>query len=127
LSTHSITTVTIISLIESTDIILYLSILMVKINPRENPTHAYHQIVGIQPIHVLISSSTCSTYLLVGGPLEGQGTLRFEKWRLFASFGAYGGKETIGALRIWKVPWKRFYPCFTFVLLDYGLCPPFVF
>jgi hypothetical protein len=45
-----------------------------------------------------------STCLLVGGPLKGQGALQFGKWHLFASFGAYGGKETIGVLRIWKVP-----------------------
>jgi hypothetical protein len=51
--------------------------------------------------------------LLVGDPLESQGVLRCEKWRLFASFGAYGGKGAIGALRIWKVPWRRFYPNFT--------------
>jgi hypothetical protein len=47
--------------------------------------------------------------MLVGGSLEGQGALRFGKWRLFASFGAYGGKETIRALRIWKVYWKRMF------------------
>jgi hypothetical protein len=47
-----------------------------------------------------------STCLLVGGPLEGQGALWFEKLHLFASFGAYRGNETIGALRIWKVPWN---------------------
>jgi hypothetical protein len=41
-----------------------------------------------------------STYLVVGGLLEGQGVLRLGKWHLFAFFGAYGGKETIGALRI---------------------------
>jgi hypothetical protein len=38
-------------------------------------------------------------FLRVDGPLEGQGALQFEKWRLFASFAAYGGKETIRALR----------------------------
>jgi len=27
----------------------------------------------------------------------------------FASFGTYGGKWTIGALRIWKISWRRFY------------------
>jgi hypothetical protein len=40
-----------------------------------------------------------STCLRVSSPLESQGALQFEKWHLFASFGAYGGKETIGALR----------------------------
>jgi hypothetical protein len=54
-----------------------------------------------------------SISLLVGGPLEGQWVLRCGKLRLFVSFGAYGGKWTIGALRIWKVHWRRFYSLFT--------------
>lgn len=41
MSTHSIATVTIISIIEPTEMTLYLFLLMVKINPRENPTPAY--------------------------------------------------------------------------------------
>jgi hypothetical protein len=61
-----------------------------------------------------------STCLLVGGPLEGQEALWFGKWQLFASFGAYGEIETIVALRIWKVPWKRFYPRST-LLCTFGL------
>jgi hypothetical protein len=35
------------------------------------------------------------------------------KWGQFASIGVYGGNGTIRALRIWKVPWRRFYPRFT--------------
>jgi hypothetical protein len=50
------------------------------------------------------------TCLRVSGPLEDQGALRFGKWHLSASFDAYGGKETIGVLRTWKVPWKRSFP-----------------
>jgi hypothetical protein len=35
------------------------------------------------------------TCLHVGGHLVDQGVLLFGKWRLFVSFDAYGGKETI--------------------------------
>jgi hypothetical protein len=52
-----------------------------------------------------LSPDVLSTYLLVGGPLEGQEASRFENLHLFDSFGAYGGKATIKTLRIWKVPW----------------------
>jgi len=58
--------------------------------------------------------------LLVSGPLEGQYVLRCEKWFLFASLCVYGGKGTIGVLRIWKVHWRRFYPRFT-ILCTVGL------
>jgi hypothetical protein len=61
-----------------------------------------------------------STCLRVGGPLEDQGVLRFGIWHLYASFGAYGGKETIAVLRTWKVPWKIFFPCST-ILCIFGL------
>jgi hypothetical protein len=60
----------------------------------------------------VLCSDRLSTYFLVGGILVGQ-ALRCGKWRLFASFGVYEGKETIGALRIWKGPWRRFHPLFT--------------
>jgi len=53
------------------------------------------------------------TCLLVGGLLESKRVLQCGKWRLFASFGVYGGKGIIRALRIWKVSWRRFYPHFT--------------
>ena len=50
-----------------------------------------------------------SICLLVGSPLEGQGVLQCGKWRLFAFFGAYGGKETIGALRTLEKILASFY------------------
>jgi hypothetical protein len=37
--------------------------------------------------------------LHVSGHLVDQGVLLFGKWRLFVSFDAYGGKETIGVLK----------------------------
>jgi hypothetical protein len=61
-----------------------------------------------------------STCLLVGSPLEGQGMLWFGKLSLFAPFGAYGEKETRGTLRIWKIPWKKFYHRST-LLCTFGL------
>jgi len=42
--------------------------------------------------------------LHVSGHLVDQGVLLFGKWRLFVSFDAYGGKETIGVLKTWKDP-----------------------
>jgi hypothetical protein len=66
--------------------------------------------------------------LLVGGLLEDRGVLRCGKWRLFASFGVYGGKEIIRPLRIWRRPWRRFYPPFTtlcFFRLWY-MCPLYI-
>jgi len=33
------------------------------------------------------------TWLLVGGNLEGQGVLRFGRWRRFAFFSVFGRKE----------------------------------
>jgi hypothetical protein len=35
----------------------------------------------------------------------------FGKWRLFVSFSAYGGKETIGVLKTWKDPRMRSFLC----------------
>jgi len=44
------------------------------------------------------------TCLHVGGHLVDQGVLLFGKWHLFVSSGAFGGKETRGALKTWKEP-----------------------
>jgi len=65
--------------------------------------------------------------LLVGGLRAGRGVLR--KWRPFASFGVYGGKEITGALRTWRRPLRNFYPpsITNFVSLDYDLCVPLIF
>jgi len=35
-------------------------------------------------------------YLLVGGRVEGQGVLRFERWCQFAFFGVFGRREILG-------------------------------
>jgi hypothetical protein len=46
-------------------------------------------------------------YALAGVPLAGLGVPWFGRWYLFVFFGLFGGKETIGVLRTWKVLWKR--------------------
>jgi len=38
--------------------------------------------------------------MIVGGPLVGQGALRYKKWCIRASFGVYEMKEMIEILRI---------------------------
>jgi hypothetical protein len=48
---------------------------------------------------------------VIGGHLIDQGMLLFGKWCPFVSFGAYGGKETIGVLKTWKDPWKKSFLC----------------
>jgi hypothetical protein len=58
--------------------------------------------------------------LHVGGHLVDQGVLLFGKWHLFVSSGAFGGKETIGALKTWKEPWKKLSLC-SIILCIVGL------
>jgi len=54
--------------------------------------------------------------------------LQCGKWRLLVSFGAYGGKEIIRALRIWRDLEGDFILLLPhFVSLDYGLRVPFFF
>jgi hypothetical protein len=51
--------------------------------------------------------------------------LRSRKWCPCASFGVYGRKGTIGALKIWRGLWRTFYPI-VFILRIFGLlliCP----
>jgi len=48
--------------------------------------------------------------LLAGGLRAGQGVLQCGKWHPFASFDAYGGKETTETLRMWRRSLKNFYP-----------------
>jgi len=65
--------------------------------------------------------------LLVGGLQASRGVLRCGKWRPFASFGAYGGKEIIGALRTWRRPLKNFYPPITLCIFELRLmCSPYL-
>jgi hypothetical protein len=53
--------------------------------------------------------------------------MRFGRWCLFASFGAYGRKGTIGALRTWRGLWRTFYPLvFILCILDCSTFVPIV-
>jgi hypothetical protein len=68
-----------------------------------------------------------SICLLPGGLRVGR-VLQCGKWRLLVSFGAYGGKEIIRALRIWRDLEGDFILLLPhFVSLDYGLRVPFFF
>jgi hypothetical protein len=49
-----------------------------------------------------------STYLPIGGSLEGRGVQRFGRLCQFAFFGLFEMKEILGVSRIWKVPWRIF-------------------
>jgi hypothetical protein len=48
------------------------------------------------------------TCVLVGAPLERLGVMWFGKLCLFAFFGQYGRRETIGISRIWEALRKLF-------------------
>jgi hypothetical protein len=47
-----------------------------------------------------------STYLPVGGRLEGQRVLRFGRWCPFVFFGVFGMRETLDVSKTWKIPWR---------------------
>jgi hypothetical protein len=63
-----------------------------------------------------------STYLPVGGRLEGQGVLRFERWCPFVFFGVFGRRETLDVSKIWRTPWRILLPR-SFVCCIFGRWP----
>jgi hypothetical protein len=68
-----------------------------------------------------------STYLPVGGRLEGRRVLQFGRWCPFVIFGVLGRKETLDVSKTWRIPWRILLPrSFVCYILDGGLFVTFV-